>query len=190
MQRFAIKQLVLIAVAVVAVVALGAQAATSHGQSQGTKAPNANGGANEWVAFDPLVGVPVKAQTLNTIRIVRLVNTSTAPATYTVAYERPGRPDRLTICSGVLQAGEAKSCTSLGRSSSGFVDGYIQVRGSQPLLVGGHIDLPVVDYELAGGNTPRLKSLNRGTVQRLQYDWQPGCPPKPGSGCATGPTIP
>jgi hypothetical protein len=189
MRRFAIKQLVLIAAAV-AVVAIGAQAATSHGQSQGTKAPSANGGANEWVAFDPLVGVPVRAQTLNTTRIVRLVNTSTAPATYTVTYERPGRPDRLTICTGVLQAGEAKSCTSVGRSSSGFVDGYIQVRGSQPLLVGGHIDLPVLDYELSGGNTPRLKFLNRGTVQRLPYDWHPGCPPKPGSGCPTGPTIP
>jgi hypothetical protein len=185
MQRFTIKQVVLFAAAV-AVLALGALAATSHGQSQGTQDPSSNGGAREWVAFDPLVGVPVRPQTLNMSRIVRLVNTSTARNAYTVTYERPGRPDRLTICTGALQAGEAKTCTSLGRASGGFVDGYLQVRASQPLLVGGYIDLPVLDYEQAGGNTPRLKFLNRGTVQRLQFDWQPGCPPKPGGGCPTG----
>ena len=182
MLRFTIKQVALIAIAV-GIVAIGAQAATSHGQSQAVGTSSANGGAREWVAFDPLVGVPVKAQTVNLMRTVRLVNTSTAPAAYTVTYERPGRPDRISICTGALQAGEARTCTSVGRASSGFVDGYLQVRASQPLIVGGSIDLPVLDYELAGGNNPRLKSLNRGTMQRLLYDWQPGCPPKPGTGC-------
>ena len=85
-----------------------------------------------------------------------------------------------------LQAGETKTCTNVGRASGGFVDGYVQVRASQPLLVGGYIDLPVLDYEQVGGGTPRLKFLNRGTVQRLHYDWKPGCPPKPGGGCPTG----
>jgi hypothetical protein len=183
MQRLAIKQAVLFAAAVGAV-ALGALTATSHGQA--IQQPSANGGAREWVAFDLLVGVPVRPQTLNLTRTVRLVNTSTARNTYTVTYERPGRPDRITICTGALAAGEAKTCTNVGRASGGFIDGYLQVRASQPLLVGGTIDLPVLDYEQVGGSTPRLKFLNRGTVQRLQYDWQPGCPPKPGGGCPSG----
>ena len=178
------RRLALLIAAAVAVLAISAQAATS--QSQRPVTSSADGGAREWVAFDPLVGVPARSQTLNMLRIVRLVNTSATPATYTVTYERPGRPDRLTMCTGVLQAGEAKTCIRLGRSSGGFVDGYIQVRASQPVLVGGHLDLPVSDYELSGGNNPRLKFHNRGTVQRLLYDWHPGCPPKPGAGCPTG----
>ena len=182
MLRFPIKQVALIAMAV-GVVAIGALATSSHGQSQAVGASSSNGGAREWVAFDPLVGVPVKAQTVNLLRSVRLVNTSTAPASYTVSYERPGRPDRLILCTGALQAGEARTCTSVGRASSGFVDGYLQVRATQPVIVGGSIDLPVLDYEVAGGNSPRLKTLNRGTMQRLLYDWQAGCPPKPGAGC-------
>ena len=183
-------RLAILIAAAVAVLAIGAQAATSQTKSQGTVTSSADGGAREWVAFDPLVGVPVKSQSLNTSRIVRLANTSTTAATYTVTYERPGRPDRLTICTGTLLAGEAKTCVSVGRSSSGFVDGYIQVRASQPVLVGGHVDLPLSDYELSGGNTPRLKFLNRGTVQRLLYDWHPGCPPKPGGICPAGQPIP
>jgi hypothetical protein len=185
MQRLAIKRVVML-VAAVAVAALSALAATSHGHSQAIQTPSSNGGAREWVAFDPLAGVPVKPQTVNLTRTVRLVNTSTARNTYTVTYERPGRPDRITICAGALQAGEAKTCTSVGRASGGFVDGYLQVRASQPLIVGGTIDLPVLDYEQVGGDTPRLKFLNRGSMQRLHHDWQPGCPPKPGNGCPTG----
>ena len=117
-----------------------------HGQSQDAKAPTADG--NEWVAFDPLVGAPMKAQTLNMISNIRLANTSTARGDVHRHLRAPGAPRSPHDLLGRAPAGASESCTSLGRSSSGFVDGYIQVRGSQALLVGGHIDLPVQDYEL------------------------------------------
>jgi len=167
-------------------IALAATLAANNAHSQDVKAPTANGGARELVAFDPVVGAPIKAQSLNMLRYVRLANTSTASSTYNVAFERQGRSDRFPICTGVLQPGQARTCVILGRVSSGFVDGYIQVRATQPVLVGGHVDLPVQDYEQQGSDSsPRLKFLNRGTVQRVQLDFRPGCPPKPGSGCPT-----
>ena len=172
--------------ALAAAIALAGTLAANSAHSQDVKAPTAIGGAREWVAFDPVVGAPVKPQTLNMLRYVRLANTSTASSTYTVTFERQGRADRIPICTGVLQPGEARTCVILGRVSSGFVDGYIQVRATQPVLVGGHVDLPVQDYEQQGSeSSPRLKFVNRGTVQRVQLDFRPGCPPKPGSGCPT-----
>jgi hypothetical protein len=165
--------------------------ATSRGQTPGTnQQPIANGGQKQWVAFDPLVSVASTPQTKNMIRIVMLVNTSTAPNTYSVTYEHTSGPNRLNICTGTLQPGQRRDCGGVGRASSGFIDGYFQVRGTQPLIAGGYIDLPVQDWEpLGGANGQRLKSLDRGTIQRLPFDWQPGCPPRAGSGCPTGQPV-
>ena len=167
-------------------IALAGALAANNAHSQDVKAPTANGGAREWVAFDPVVGNPIKAQTLNMLRNIRIANTSTASSTYTITFERQGRADRIQLAAGVLQPGESRNVAALGRVSGGFVDGYIQVRATQPVLVGGHVDLPVQDYEQQGSDSsPRLKFSNRGTVQRVQLDFRPGCPPKPGSGCST-----
>lgn len=167
-------------------IALAGALAANNAHSQDVKAPTANGGAREWIAFDPVVGSPIRAQTLNMLRNLRIANTSTASSTYVITFERQGRAARIPLATGVLQPGESRNAAVLGRVSSGFVDGYIQVRATQPVLVGGHVDLPVQDYEQQGSDSsPRLKFLNRGTVQRVQLDFRPGCPPKPGSGCPT-----
>jgi hypothetical protein len=167
-------------------VGLGGWLATSSSRGQSAQQPLSNGGAKQWVAFDPLVSNAATHQSLNMVRIVRLVNTSNATNSFTVTYERPGNPTRLPICSGTLVAGEARTCSNVNKAATGYVDGYLLVRASQPVIAGGYIDLPVQDYEQAGsGSNTRLKFLNRGTVQRLSYDWQPGCPPRQGNGCPT-----
>ena len=163
-------------------------ATSSHGQS--AQQPFSNGGAKQWVAFDPLVSVAATHQSLNTVRIFRVVSTSTATSNFTITYERPGNPVRLVICSGTLAAGEAKTCGNVNKAAAGYVDGYVLVRATQPVIAGGYIDLPVQNYEQAGsGSSTRLKFLGSGTVQRLSYDWQPGCPPRQGNGCPTGQTV-
>jgi hypothetical protein len=186
MQRFAIKRTGLLAVAVGALAVGGLLVVASRGETQGNQQPFSNGGAKEWVAFDPLIQVVSNNQSVNIIRIVRVVNTSTVNNTYTITYERPSNPTRINICSGSLKPGEAKVCGGVGRASNGMVDGYFLVRASQPVIMGGYIDLPVTDYEERGGDSVRLKFQSRGTLQRLSYDWEPGCPPRAGNGCPDG----
>ena len=190
MQRFALKRTGLVAVAVGGLAVGGLLVVASRGETQGSQQPFSNGGAKEWVAFDPVTTVTSTAQSLNMIRIIKLASTSTAASSFSVTYERTSNPARVNICSGTLQPGQIKVCGGVGRASNGFADGYIQVRASQPLVVGGYIDLPVQAWEQKGsGTSTRLKFSDNGTLTRVQYEWQQGCPIKSGSGCPTGQPV-
>jgi hypothetical protein len=158
--------------------------AAGRGESQVTPQVISNGGAREWVAFEPLVTVVSTHQSFNILRLFQIVNTSTERSTYTITLERTTAPLRITICTGTLQPGQRKVCGGVGRARNGYADGYYQVRASQPVLMGGHVNLPQEDYELVTSGTPRLRFKDRGTIQHLPFDWQQGCPPKAGTGCA------
>ena len=187
MQRLSIDRRLLWVTALGIIAALAAVVVTtSRGQAPGTTpgGPVANGGAREWVAFDPIsVDSPYLRANPVLTRQVYFVNTSNQGGGFRLSYEQQGRPSR-TVCSGNYGPAGYVLCGVALPLSGGFLNGYLQLRTSQPVIPGGWVELPVQDWELQTGRSPRRRELNRGVVQKLAYDWQQGCPPKRGTSCA------
>lgn len=136
-----------------------------------------NGGARQWIAFDP------DGRTIGTVQFltktVTIVNASTAANAFTVFYE----PQHIAFCAGTLGAGQATLCGT--QPTQHFSGGYFQVIATQPVLMGGHSDVPVIRY----AQNPQGSfgaDTSTGMIQNIPLVWQQGCPPRPGSGCPNG----
>jgi hypothetical protein len=163
-----------------------------------SQAPNQpiinNGGAREWVAVDRFAG---GQPGLNTFKVITLVNTSTARNSFVVNYELDSGTPRRRVCGGTLAAGQSTVCGVSARPDRGFTNGYFQVRASQPLIPAGVRDVAMQGWE---ERTQRVRGRVRGTgqyqfagpavIQQIPYEWQPGCPPRAGSGCPGDPRGP
>ena len=139
-----------------------------------------NGGARQWIAFDPAGRNLGQVQFLQ--KIINIVNTSTAQNNYTIFYE----PQHTRFCGGTLAPGAAALCGT--QPNQRFSGGYFLVIADQPVLMGGYSDVPVMRYAQQGtqafGADP-----SSGLVQYVPFVWQPGCPPRSGSGCPTSATV-
>lgn len=139
-----------------------------------------NGGARQWIAFDPRGRNLGEVQFLQ--KVINIVNTSTAPNKFAIFYE----PQHIAFCSGTLGPGATTICGT--QPNQRFPGGYFQVIADQPVLMGGYSDVPVMRYAQQGtqafGADP-----STGVVQYVPFVWQPGCPPRPGSGCPTGSIV-
>jgi hypothetical protein len=159
---------------VVVLVAATAVMAFASNQGRAAKAPTVtNGGARQWMAFDPGGRSIGPVQFLS--KTVSIVSTSTAKNSFTLYYE----PTHLLICSGAV----GPSPTLCGvQPSTHLSGGYFQVIAAQPVLVGGHSDVPVLSYAQEPNGT-YVADTAKGTIQNMPLVWQQGCPPRVGSGC-------
>ena len=165
--------------AVIAAVALTAAAGT-FASKRGHAAkltPVSNGGARQWIAFDPDGRTIGPVQFLS--KTVSIVNTSTATGSYTIYYE----PAHLPICAGGLGAGQMTLCGV--QSTQHLSGGYFQVIASEPVLMGGRSEVPVLRYVQNADGTYGADT-SQGTIQNIPLVWQQGCPPRKGSGCPEG----
>src|SRR5438270_7432073 len=140
-----------------------------------------NGGARMWLAFDPEGRTIGQVQFLQ--KIVTVVNTSNAANTYTIYYE----PQHITVCAGTLAAGGTSLCGV--QPTQHLSGGYFQVIAAQPVLMGGHSDMPVIRYAQQSPNGPFGADPSTGMIQNIPFVWQQGCPPRPGSGCPNGNVV-
>src|SRR3978361_97267 len=102
-----------------------------------------NGGATQWLAFDPGGRTIGPVQFLQ--KIVVAVNTSNAANPFKLFYE----PQHLTICAGTLAPGATTLCGV--QPTQHLAGGYFQMIATQPVLMGGFSDVPVIRY---AQNTP------------------------------------
>ena len=168
----AVVLIVLLAVTATAVTVASDDARTARGQTV------SNGGARHWVAFDPSASRLGQVQFLETI--LRIVNTSTARNAFTIYYE----PAHTRVCAGTLAPGASNVCGLQPRTR--LSGGYFLVRAAQPVLMGGHRDVPVLSYARDPASGAYGADTSRGTIQHVPFDWQPGCPPTRRSGCPDG----
>ena len=138
-----------------------------------------SGGAREWVAFNPDGRNLGQVQFLQ--KIINIVNTSTVPNRYSIFLE----PEHRRLCEGTLAPGETTICPV--RFGERWVGGYFQVIAAQPVLMGGYSDVPVMRY--AQEKQVYIADPSTGVVQYIPFVWQPGCPPRSGSGCPTSATV-
>lgn len=138
-----------------------------------------NGGARQWVAFDPIGG-----RNLGSVQFlfksIQIVNTSNVPNAYSVTYE----PVHLNVCGGTLAAGGAALCGV--QPSQHLAGGYFQVIAAQPVLMGGYTDVPVMRFAQTSQGGAFGADPSTGIIQYIPLVWQQGCPPRPGSGCPDG----
>lgn len=157
----------------------------------------ANGGAKEWVAVDAdtrfVTGLNVK-------KFFAAVNTSNQRSVVNITYVRNLK--RKPVCGFTLSPGERGGCSESSRQDAGsstgpgIGSGYVQVRATQPVIMGGYTQVPLPGYhettptsqrfEFAG---PGFDATGVGPIQVVPFDWQPGCPPILSSGCAGSPTV-
>ena len=169
------RSLALMGALVVVLVAATATAAFAKKHVHAAKAPAVtNGGARQWIAFDPDGRSIGPVQFLS--KTVSLVSTSTASGKFSVYYE----PQHLLICSGTIGGGGNTLCGV--QSSTHLSGGYFQVISATPVLMGGHSDVPVLSYYQEPNGT-YVADTAKGTIQNMPLVWQQGCPPRVGSGC-------
>jgi hypothetical protein len=164
-------------VLVVVVLVLATAAAVTFASSRVRAAatpPVSNGGARQWVAFDPDGRSIGPVQFLS--KTVSIVNTSTAGNAFTVYYE----PAHIAICGGTLGAGAMSLCGV--QPTQHLAGGYFQVIAAQPVLMGGRSEVPVIRYAQNPQGTYGADT-STGTIQNIPLVWQQGCPPRHGSGC-------
>jgi hypothetical protein len=160
---------------VVVLVAATAVVAFASNQVRAAKAPAVtNGGARQWIAFDPDGRSIGPVQFLS--KTVSLVSTSTASGKFSVYYE----PQHLLICAGTIGGGGNTLCGV--QSATHLSGGYFQVISATPVLMGGHSDVPVLSYSQEPNGT-YVADTAKGTIQNMPLVWQQGCPPRVGSGC-------
>jgi hypothetical protein len=159
---------------VVVLIAAMAVVAFASNQVRSAKAPTVtNGGARQWVAFDPEGRTIGPVQFLS--KTISIVSTSTARNSFTLYYE----PAHVHICSGPI----GPSPTLCGVQPNVHLSGgYFQVIATQPVLVAGHSDVPVITYAQEANGTYGADAT-KGTIQNIPLLWQQGCPPRVGSGC-------
>lgn len=133
-----------------------------------------NGGARQWIAFDPDGREIGPVQFL--FKTVSIVNTSNAVNAFTIYYE----PAHLPICSGKLGPGEKSLCGV--QPSQHLSGGYFQVIAAQNVLMGGRSEVPTIRY-VQNPDGSYGADTSSGAIQDIPLVWQQGCPPRRGSGC-------
>jgi hypothetical protein len=168
------RSLALMGALVVVLVAATATAAFAKKHVHAAKAPAVtNGGARQWIAFDPEGRSIGPVQFLS--KTISIISTTTASNSYTLYYE----PMHLLICSG----GVGPSPVLCGvQTTTHLSGGYFQVIATQPVLVSGHSDVPVLSYQQEPNGTYGADT-SKGLIQNIPLVWQQGCPPRKGSGC-------
>jgi hypothetical protein len=136
-----------------------------------------NGGARQWLAFDPGGRSIGQVQFLQ--KIVVAVNTSNAPNPFKIFYE----PQHITFCAGTLAPGGTTLCGM--QPSQRLSGGYFQMIAAQPVLMGGYSDVPVMRY-VQGAQGVFGADPSTGMIQNVPFVWQQGCPPRQGSECPNG----
>ena len=133
-----------------------------------------NGGAKQWIAFDPDGRSIGPVQFLS--KTVSLVSTSTASGKFTIYYE----PQHLLICGGTIGGGGNTLCGV--QPTTHLSGGYFQVISATPVLMGGRSEVPTLSYTQEKDGTYGADT-SKGTIQNIPLVWQQGCPPRKGSGC-------
>lgn len=165
-------------VVVVLVAAMAAAVTFASNQVRAAKTPTvSNGGARQWIAFDPDGRSIGPVQFLS--KTVSIANTSTAGNAFTIYYE----PAHIAICAGALGAGGTSLCGI--QPTQHLSGGYFQVIAAQPVLMGGRSEVPVLQYAQNPDGSYGADT-SRGTIQNIPLVWQQGCPPRHGSGCPDG----
>ncbi len=97
--------------------------------------PVTNGGARQWIAFDPT------GREIGTVNYLsKIVQTSNQANAYTISYE----PQHLVFCAGTLAPGATALCGT--QPTQHLSAGYFQVIAQQAVLMGGHTDMPTIGY--------------------------------------------
>jgi hypothetical protein len=162
-------------VAAVLVGASVAAASLASGKVRSAVAPTVtNGGAKQWIAFDPDGRSIGPVQFLS--KTVSLVSTSTASGKFSVYYE----PQHLLICAGTIGGGANTLCGV--QPTTHLSGGYFQVISATPVLMGGRSEVPTLSYTQEKDGT-YVADTSKGTIQNIPLVWQQGCPPRKGSGC-------
>jgi hypothetical protein len=133
-----------------------------------------NGGAKQWIAFDPDGRSIGPVQFLS--KTVSLVSTSTASGKFSVYYE----PQHLLICAGTIGGGANTLCGV--QPTTHLSGGYFQVISATAVLMGGRSEVPTLSYAQEKDGT-YVADTSKGTIQNIPLVWQQGCPPRKGSGC-------
>lgn len=161
-----------------AAVVIGASAAAmslASGKVRSAAVPAVtNGGAKQWIAFDPDGRSIGPVQFLS--KTVSLVSTSTASGKFSVYYE----PQHLLICAGTIGGGGNTLCGV--QPTTHLSGGYFQVISATPVLMGGRSEVPTLSYMQEKDGT-YVADTSKGTIQNIPLVWQQGCPPRKGSGC-------
>jgi hypothetical protein len=165
---------VLLIVAAIAVSATAASSASS-GKGHSAVAPAVNnGGAKQWIAFDPEGRTIGPVQFLS--KTISIVSTSTGSGKYSIYYE----PQHLLICAGTIGGGGNTLCGI--QPTTHLSGGYFQVISATPVLMGGRSEVPTLSYFQEKDGT-YAADTSKGTIQNIPFIWQQGCPPRRGSGC-------
>jgi hypothetical protein len=164
---------VLLAALLVGASVAAASLASGKGRSAAAP-PVTNGGAKQWIAFDPDGRSIGPVQFLS--KTVSLVSTSTASGKFSVYYE----PQHLLICAGTIGGGANTLCGV--QPTTHLSGGYFQVISATPVLMGGRSEVPTLSYTQEKDGT-YVADTSKGTIQNIPLVWQQGCPPRKGSGC-------
>lgn len=161
--------------AVVLASALAASVSSAHSKSHKAAAqPVTNGGARDWIAFDP------DARTIGPVQFLSktftIIGTSTAGGKFTLYYE----PEHKLICSGAAGPGAVTRCGV--QPNVQLSGGYFQLISATPVLAAGRVEVPTLSYSQEA-NGKYIADTSKGTIQNIPLIWQQGCPPRPGSGC-------
>ncbi len=158
----------------VVLVAASAVVAFASNRAGTAKAPAvSNGGAREWIAFDPDGRTIGPVQFL--AKTVTIISTSTAANSFTLYYE----PMHLRICAGAV--GPTPTVCGV-QPTTHLSGGYFQVIAKQPVLVGGRSEVPVLSYAQQSDGSYGADT-SKGIIQNIPFVWQQGCPPRKGAGC-------
>jgi hypothetical protein len=178
MHRFSISRGVLgtgVLVFAVLIAVMAAAVTFASKPVRSARAPTViNGGARQWIAFDPDGRQIGPVQFLS--KTVSIVNTSNASNAFTLYYE----PAHLAICAGTLGAGAMSLCGV--QPTQHLSGGYFQVIAAQPVLMGGRSEVPTIRY-VQNPDGSYGADTSTGAIQNIPLVWQQGCPPRHGSGC-------
>ena len=196
-----------------AVALLALMPASSQGQDP-TQTVIANGGARDWIAMDPFTDNRYTG--LNVRSTVSAANMSNQNNNVVVSYVTGNQ--RKAICATTLAPGSGSVfCGFSSRLDRGkdspTVGGFVQVRATQPVLLGGFRETPLRGYEESdkrsefnfggpgfGAQTGearddddvfRLNLKPVGVLEQKPFVWrEQGCAPVFGSGCPAPPSSP
>ncbi len=156
-------------------VASAATVSFASGKGRSAVAPTVtNGGAKDWIAFDPDGRTIGPVQFL--AKTISIVSTSTASGKFTLYYE----PQHLLICAGTVGGGGNTLCGV--QPTVHLSGGYFQMISASPVLMGGRSEVPTLSYAQEKDGT-YVADTSKGTIQNIPLIWQQGCPPRQGSGC-------
>ena len=163
------------ALLIAVVIAASAAAVSSDSKAHSTAVPVvSNGGAKQWIAFDPDGRSIGPVQFLS--KTISIVSTSTGSGKYSIYYE----PQHLLICAGTIGGGGNTLCGV--QPTTHLSGGYFQVISATPVLMGGRSEVPTLSYSQEKDGT-YVADTSKGTIQNIPLVWQQGCPPRRGTGC-------